>query len=74
MVVTNARLDKTGCLLVAQSAHDGLARSLFPVHTAVDGDAVIAAATGEIDADLGTVRLLATAMTETAIRSLAVTG
>jgi L-aminopeptidase/D-esterase-like protein len=42
VVATNARLDKTGCLLLAQSAHDGMARALEPVHTTVDGDAVVA--------------------------------
>lgn len=73
VVTTNARLDKAGCLLVAQSAHDGLARSIFPVHTAVDGDALVAAATGEVPADLNTVRLLATAVVEAAVRSLSPT-
>ena len=32
-VVTNARLDKLGCLLVSQGGHDGYARALFPSHT-----------------------------------------
>ncbi|MGH9111562.1 MAG: P1 family peptidase [Acidimicrobiales bacterium] len=51
LVATNARLDKLGCLLVAQGAHDGLARALFPVHTRADGDAFVAAATGALDGD-----------------------
>lgn len=45
IVVTDAPLDKRGCLLLAQSAHDGLARALEPVHTTVDGDAIVAAST-----------------------------
>ena len=49
-VVTNASLDKTGCFLVAQGAHDGLARAVAPVHTQADGDAFVAAATGEVPA------------------------
>ena len=49
VIVTNARLDKLQCLLVAQSGHDGLARALEPVHAAVDGDALVAAATGVVD-------------------------
>jgi len=49
LVVTNARLDKLGCLLVAQSGHDGLARALEPVHATVDGDALVAAATGAVE-------------------------
>lgn len=48
-VVTNARLDKTECLLLAQAAHDGLARAVFPAHGRADGDAFIAASTGEIE-------------------------
>lgn len=45
VVVTDAPLDKRGCLLLAQSAHDGLARALEPVHTLVDGDAIVAVST-----------------------------
>ncbi len=33
VVATNARLDKIGCLIVAQGGHDGMARALFPPHT-----------------------------------------
>lgn len=69
VVATNARLDKTQCLLVAQSGHDGLARALEPAHAVTDGDAVVAAATGEVDAPLETVRLLAARAVERAIRS-----
>jgi L-aminopeptidase/D-esterase-like protein len=50
VVATNARLDKLGCQLVAQGAHDGLARAVFPAHTSADGDAFVAAATGEVEA------------------------
>jgi len=49
VIVTNARLDKLGCLLVAQSGHDGLARALHPVHAVVDGDALVAASTGTLE-------------------------
>lgn len=68
VVVTNARLDKLACLLVANSAHDGLARALEPAHTGGDGDAVVTAATGHVDAPVGLVRVLATAVVEEAIR------
>jgi L-aminopeptidase/D-esterase-like protein len=46
VVVTDARLDKVGCHLIAQSAHDGMARSIRPAHTRFDGDLAIALATG----------------------------
>jgi L-aminopeptidase/D-esterase-like protein len=69
VVATNANLDKIGCLLVAQSAHDGLARALEPAHATVDGDALVAAAVGGIDAPVDQVRLLAARALEDAIRA-----
>jgi L-aminopeptidase/D-esterase-like protein len=69
VVATNARLDKTGCLLVAQSAQDGVARAVVPSHAMADGDAMVAAATGEVDAPIGVIRALAVRATEDAIRS-----
>ncbi|WP_265442874.1 P1 family peptidase [Flexivirga meconopsidis] len=71
VVVTNARLDKVGCRIVAQGAHDGLARSLTPPHTRFDGDAFVAAATGVIPAHVDVVRLLALAAVTDAIRAAA---
>ena len=70
VVVTNARLDKLACHLAAQGAHDGLARSLLPAHTQSDGDAVIVAATGQVDANPQAVRQLATTVVADAVRSL----
>lgn len=71
VIVTNAVLDKVGCLVVAQGGHDGLARSLVPAHSRVDGDALVAAATGGVTAPVDHVRLLAVAAVERAVRSLA---
>jgi len=71
VLVTNAALSKGDCLLVAQGAHDGFARALFPPHTRVDGDAVVAAATGAVTADVDLVRLLAVRAVEAAIRGVA---
>lgn len=71
-IVTNARLDKIGCRIVAQGAHDGLARAITPPHTRFDGDAFVAAATGEVDAPVDVVRTLALLATAEAIRSTAV--
>src|SRR5579875_3724596 len=48
VVATNAALNKTQMAKVAQMAHDGLARSVNPVHTAADGDTIFAASTGSI--------------------------
>ncbi len=46
VVATNARLTKPQVTKVAQMAHDGLARTVSPVHTSVDGDTVFAASIG----------------------------
>ena len=69
VVATNARLDKVGCLHAAQAGHDGLARVLMPAHATVDGDAIVAAAVGGVDAPVDQVRLLAARAVEAAVRS-----
>jgi L-aminopeptidase/D-esterase-like protein len=69
-VVTNARLSKRDCLLVAQGGQDGLSRALEPVHTAFDGDALVAASCGAEEASADHVRLLAARAVEAAVRSV----
>lgn len=69
VVATNATLTKAECHLVAQSAHDGFGRALVPAHTAGDGDAVVVGATGGVAGDVALVRVLATDVTERAIRA-----
>lgn len=69
VIATNALLDKRGCFLVAQSGHDGMARALEPVHTQADGDAVVAASVGTLEAEVEHVRVLAARAFEAAIRS-----
>ena len=57
------------CFLLSQSGHDGLARALFPPHLSSDGDAVVAAATGQVSApSLDIVRALTVAAVEQAIQ------
>jgi L-aminopeptidase/D-esterase-like protein len=46
LVATNARLTKVQARRMAMMADDGLARAIFPSHTAGDGDTVFALATG----------------------------
>jgi L-aminopeptidase/D-esterase-like protein len=67
VIATNALLDKTACLRAAQSGHDGLARALDPVHTAGDGDALVAAATGAVQVSPEMVRTLAAWVVEQAV-------
>ncbi len=46
IVATDAQLTKAEATKVAQMAHDGLARTIRPIHTMSDGDVVFALATG----------------------------
>lgn len=68
VVLTNAKLDKADCLTVAQGGHDGIARCVHPPHTSVDGDAIVAAATGPVEARVDQVRALAVSAFTAAIR------
>jgi L-aminopeptidase/D-esterase-like protein len=47
VVATDAVLTKAQATKVAQMAHDGLARTINPIHTTGDGDCVFAVATGK---------------------------
>lgn len=47
VVATNARLTKPQATKVAQMAHDGIARAIYPAHTMFDGDTIFVVATGE---------------------------
>lgn len=55
VVATNAKLTKAGATKVAQMAQDGLARTVRPAHTMLDGDTFFTLATGEKNADPSTV-------------------
>jgi L-aminopeptidase/D-esterase-like protein len=46
VVATNATLTKTQVTKVAEMAHDGFARAIYPSHTMGDGDTIFALATG----------------------------
>lgn len=55
VVATNASLNKEQVNKVAQMAQDGLARTVRPAHTMLDGDTIFALATGEKKADVNIV-------------------
>ena len=48
VVATDAELSPAGCRRVAIAAQDGLARTIRPAHTPMDGDTVFALATGAV--------------------------
>ena len=68
VVATDARCDKLGCHLVAQSAHDGMARAVRPAHTRFDGDLAISLATGVVETNLDRLRAVAADVAAEAIR------
>ena len=61
VVATNRVLTKAQATKIAQMAHDGFARVIYPVHTPADGDTIFAISTG-VDAgavDVGRIGALA---------------
>lgn len=73
VVATDAKLDKAQCGKVAQMAHDGLARTINPIHTMSDGDTLFALATGKSNRP-GNVTLIgalaAEAMAQAVVRAI----
>ena len=67
VVATNAKLDKAQCKKVSQMAHNGFAKTIFPIHTPHDGDTIFTLATGEIETDVTLLGSLATEVVEKSI-------
>lgn len=63
VIATNARLTKEEANKVAQMAHNGLARTIRPAHTMVDGDTLFAIATGEVQTNVNIVGAFAAEVT-----------
>ena len=59
VVATNAKLTKEEATKVAQTAQDGLARSINPAHTIFDGDVVFAMSCGDAKSDILTIGAVA---------------
>lgn len=78
VVATDARLSKAQARLLAERAHDGLARAVYPAHTMGDGDTFFALATGARlgEANVNALTALAAEVTAQAIvrAVLAATG
>mgnify|MGYP000043469998 CR=1 FL=1 len=58
-VITNVQLDKAKLKKIAEMAHDGLARTVNPVHTMFDGDMIFVFSTNEVTADINKTGVLA---------------
>jgi L-aminopeptidase/D-esterase-like protein len=74
LVATNASFKNAELLKICRLAHDGLARSIWPVHTMWDGDTIFAVSKGEVVADLNLVSLMAAEAISAAIRRAALTA
>lgn len=67
LVATNIALSKAEANKVAQLAHDGLARTISPIHTLYDGDTIFALSTGEVQGDSLAVGVAAAEVTARAV-------
>ena len=70
VVVTDAKLTKAQASRLASVAHDGLAWTIRPVHTPLDGDTLFVAGTGTADgppADMLILSMLAAEVTAAAV-------
>ena len=67
VIITNAKFDKTQLCKIAAMGHDGMARSIRPVHTSADGDSIFALSAGEVEADQDLVGALGAEMISEAI-------
>ena len=67
IVATNAKLTKAQATKVAQMAQDGIARTIRPAHTMMDGDVIFALSTGTRKADVSLVGAFAAEVVAEAI-------
>lgn len=71
VVASTARFNKEQTNKVAQMAQDGVARTIRPAHTMLDGDTVFALSTGKVKADVNIVGAFAAeAMAQAVLRAV----
>jgi len=69
VVMTNAELSKVEATLIAERAHDGMARAIHPCHTSFDGDVAFTLASGDVEAPLDLIAELGASLVGDAIRN-----
>jgi len=75
VVATNAKLTQAQATKVAQMAHDGLARTIRPAHTMLDGDTIFVLSTGNRKSDVTSVGTFAAeVMAQAIIRAVRMAG
>lgn len=68
VIITNANFSKAEMNKVASMASNGLARTIRPLNTSMDGDAIYAMSTGAVTADLDAVGTLASQVMAMAVK------
>ncbi len=71
VVATNAKFNREEINKIAQMAHNGIARSISPAHTMLDGDTIFSIATQKKKADVNLVGAYAASMVRQAILNAA---
>jgi L-aminopeptidase/D-esterase-like protein len=75
VIATNAKLTQAQATKVSQMAQDGLARTIRPAHTMLDGDTIFALSTGRRKADVTSVGAFAAeVMAQAIIRAVKMAG
>jgi len=67
VIATNALLDKAETNRVSMMAHSGLSRTIYPVHTLLDGDSIFTLASNQSKADINQVGIIAADVVKEAI-------
>ncbi len=67
VAATNAVLNKSEANRVSMMAHSGLSRTIYPVHTLLDGDTIFTLASNKIQADINQVGTAAAYVVQKAI-------
>ena len=67
VVATNASLNKAEANRISMMAHSGLSRTIYPVHTLLDGDSIFTLASNKVKADLNQVGIIAAEVVKKAI-------
>ena len=67
VIATNARINKAEANRVSMMAHSGLSRTIYPVHTLLDGDSIFTLASNKIKADINQVGILAAEVVKRAV-------
>ncbi len=66
-VITDAKLSKVQANKLASISHNGLAKTIFPVHTDLDGDTIFCASCGDKNVDMIKLQVACVAAVEAAI-------